>query len=150
MENFGQRISDVEEKINKFDDRLQNIEKMMKNLMKLSAKETCQQVKDFGVDDGSYAIGRSNPPFEVKCVEEGNFTKTIVATNHQTFQDFDVCTNGLGCSQITVEYEAKVEELKHLIDTSEKCEQDIYFRCQNSPLVIRDTKKSWWKDIHGM
>ena len=134
----------------KFNERLKNMEKMMKNLMKLSNKETCEQVKNFGVDDGTYAIGKLKPPFEAKCVEEGIFTKTIVATNHDTFQEFHSCTDGLGCSKITVEYEAKDEELKDLTDTSEKCEQDIYFKCENSPLVIGDTKKAWWKDMNGM
>ena len=54
--NMNQRLSTVESTVNGFDTRIQNVEKMITNLLKLSKKEDCSEVKSFEVDDGNYLL----------------------------------------------------------------------------------------------
>ena len=147
--NINQRLTTVESTVNGFDTRIQNVEKIVNNLLKLSKKEDCTEVKSFDVDDGNYYIGRENM-FEAKCFKEDeNTTTTIVETDHQNFQEFDECTDGFGCAEVEVNYQATDEELKNLVQESETCKQDISFKCKNTPFVIGSIKKTWWTDIHG-
>ena len=147
--NMNQRLSTVESTVNGFGTRIQNVEKMITNLLKLSKKEDCTEVKSFEVDDGNYYIGKEKM-FEAKCFKEDeNTTTTIVDTDHQNFQEFDECVDGFGCAEVEVNYQATDEELKNLVQSSESCKQDISFKCKNTPFVIGPIKKAWWTDIHG-
>ena len=146
---MNQRLSSVESTVNGFDTRIQNVEKIVNNLLKLSKKEDCTEVKSFDVDDGNYYIGKENM-FEAKCFKEDeNTTTTIVETDHQNFQEFDECIDGFGCAEVEVNYQATDEELKNLVQSSDSCKQDISFKCKNTPFVIGPNKKTWWTDIHG-
>ena len=147
--NMNQRLSTVESAVNGFGTRIQNVEQILKNLLKLSKKEDCTEVKTFEVEDGNYFIGKENT-FEAKCIKKDeNTTTTIVETDHQNFQEFDECSDGFGCSEVVVNYQADDEEIKNLVETSENCKQDITFKCKNTPFMIGPIKKTWWTDIHG-
>ena len=149
--NMNQRLSTVVELALIQELRIQNVEKIMNNLLKLSKKEDCTEVKSFDVDDGNYYIGKENM-FEAKCFKEDeNTTTTIVETDHQNFQEFDECIDGFGCAEeVEVNYQATDEELKNLVQASETCKQDFSFKCKNTPFVIvPPIRKTWWTDIHG-
>ena len=66
--NMNLRLTNVETTVNGFDNRVQNVEKIIKNLLKLSKKEDCEEVKSFDVDDGKYYIGKEST-FEAECIK---------------------------------------------------------------------------------
>ena len=149
MNNLDARLSNVEQTVNGFDNRLQTVEKLMTNVLKLATKETCTEIKQFKVDDGQYYIGEKDI-FEAQCVKEDeNTTTTIVETENQGYQQFEGCDGELGCSQVSINYKATDEELKQLVETSDECQQDWSFKCKNTPFIIGTIEKTWWTDIHG-
>ena len=36
-----------------------------------------------------------------------------------------------------------------VIQSSDDCQQEISFKCKNTPFMIGPNKKTWWTDIHG-
>ena len=70
-----------------------------------------------------------NPPIDVEC----NFSDNLTIVGEDMNFKFERC-NTTQCSEVTLQYDAQIDQIKRLMDVSGNCSQMIHFQCKNAPL----------------
>ena len=126
----------------------------LKELSKLNVVRTCEEMKEFGINQSNYyLIDPDGPllgkePIRVYC----DFTEDVVATkiSHDSEEKVEVehCHDA-GCYSRVINYDVPMEQIQSLIELSNTCSQEINYECFLAPLQEEGVNFAYWLDKNG-
>ena len=134
------------------EDLIQEVE-YLKQLSRSKMARTCAELSRYGFNEsGEYEIDPDGPlmghaPIVAFCNFTTNATEIRLKPADQI--DLEYCENGSGCSSISIEYQASMQQIKSLMDLHSSCSQKIVFSCNFAPLQFNGVSYGWWSDREG-
>ena len=116
------------------DERVSFLELMSKML---TSAESCNELARNGIETSAYyhldfdGKGVGKPPVKAMC----KFPEIVTKVGGIEPVEVVNC-QGVGCFEYTVPYEASMEQMVSLLQTSSTCTQEIRFDCFSSPLQV--------------
>jgi len=142
----------LEERVEELEAQVERLEE----LAKIHTLRSCSEYAMFGVTkSGFYEVDPDgpligNPPFTAYCRFTGGNASTEVTHNHENVTEITAspCEDPL-CWNMTLTYDAPMDQIKTLKSLSEFCYQKISFGCFLSGLEANGVPTGVWIDKDG-
>ena len=136
MDLQDEEIKQLKKKDLNTTEEIKSLKQQIEELKSISTTaKSCFQLGLQGIQkDGQFKVDPDgqhvkNPPIDVGC----HFSENLTIIGEEFNFEFEKCPT-IKCSETLLEYEAKTDQIKILMEDSGICSQTIHFHCKNAPL----------------